>query len=155
MPDEPVLVGDDQDHGAVGVRGSAFTASAQRNGDVVYHVIQGTGFFKRNGKPEFDFPAGEGVRFDPGYGGYTLTTAWPAADQALVPAAQRPPKLTRVRLAGAHAGKRPTLRFTLNQNATITVQIQRGRHRVITRSTSVRRGARSLVLGALPRGLTR
>jgi hypothetical protein len=137
---------------AVGVRGSAFTASMQRNGDIVYHVIQGTGFFRVKGKREFDYPAGTGVRFDPDYGGYTPTSAWPAADQALVPAAQQPPKLTRVRLVGARAGKRPTLRFTLNENASITVQIQRGRHRVLKRTTLAHRGVRSLVLRALPRG---
>jgi hypothetical protein len=150
----------DSDHGfqqlgptiASGVRGSAFTASVQPNGEIVYHVIQGTGFIRIKGKPEFDFPAGEGVRFDPDYGGYAVTTVWPAADQALVPAAQRPPKLTRVRLAGAHAGKRPTLHFTLNENATVTVQVQRGRRRVLKRSASVRHGSRSLTLGALPRG---
>jgi hypothetical protein len=137
---------------AVGVRGSAFTASVQRNGDIVYHVIQGTGFIKIKGKREFDYPAGEGVRFDPDYGGYTMTTAWPAADQALVPAAQQPPKLTHVRLVGAHAGKRPTLHFTVNENAAITVQIQRGRHRVLRRTSAARHGARSLVLASLPRG---
>jgi hypothetical protein len=137
---------------AVGVRGSAFTASVQRNGDIVYHVIQGTGFIKTKGKREFDYPAGEGVRFDPDYGGYTMTTAWPAADQALVPAAQQPPKLTHVRLVGAHAGKRPTLHFTVNENAAITVQIQRGRHRVLRRTSAARHGARSLVLATLPRG---
>ncbi len=119
---------------AIGVRGSAFTASVQRNGDIVYHVIQGTGFIKIKGKREFDYPAGEGVRFDPDYGGYVMTAAWPAADQALVPVAQRPPKLTHVRLDSAHAGKRPTLHFTLNENATITVQIQRGPHRVLKRT---------------------
>ena len=137
---------------ASGVRGSAFTASMQRNGDVIYHVIQGTGFIKVKGKPEFDFPAGEGVRFDPDYGAYTVTTAWPAADRALVPGAQLPPKLTRVRLVGAHAGKRPTLHFTLNENATVTVQVLRGRRRVLMRTTAVRHGARSLTLSALPRG---
>ncbi len=137
---------------AVGVRGSAFTASMQGNGDIVYHVIQGTGFIKVKGKPEFDFPAGEGVRFDPDYGAYTVTTAWPAADRALVPGAQLPPKLTRVRLVGAHAGKRPTLHFTLNENATVTVQVLRGRRRVLMRTTAVRHGARSLTLSALPRG---
>jgi hypothetical protein len=137
---------------ASGVRGSAFTASLQPNGDIVYHVIQGTGFIKVKGKREFDFPAGEGVRFDPDYGGYSMTTAWPATDQALVPATQRPPKLTRVRLAAAHAGKRPTLHFTLNETATITVQIQRGRHRVLKRTASARRGTHSLALTALARG---
>ena len=136
----------------VGVRGSALTASVQRNGDIVYHVIQGTGFVKLKGKPEFDFPAGEGVRFDPDYGGYTLTIAWPATDQALVPAAQQPPKLTHVRLVGAHAGKRPTLHFTLNQNAAVTVQVQRGAHHVLKRTTTVRHGSRAIMLKALPRG---
>lgn len=141
---EPTIAG--------GVRGSAFTASVQRNGDILYHVIEGTGFIKIKGKREFDFPAGEGVRFDADYSAYSITTAWPAADQALVPATQRPPRLTGVRLVGAHAGKRPTLHFTLNQNAAITVQIQRGRHRLLKRMTSARHGARALTLRALPRG---
>ncbi len=135
-----------------GVRGSAFTASVQHNGDIVYHVIQGTGFIKPKGKPEFDFPAGEGVRFDPHSGGYSLTMAWPATDQALVPAAQQPPKLMHVRLAGAHAGKRLTLHFTLNENATVTVQVQRGAHHVVKRTAAVRHGSRAITLKALPRG---
>jgi hypothetical protein len=137
---------------ASGVRGSAFTASVQGNDDIIYHVIQGTGFIKIKGKREFDFPAGEGVRFDPHYGRYSMTTAWPAADRALVPAAQRPPKLTHVRLTGARAGKRPTLHFALSENATLTVQIQRGAHRVLKRITSAHRGAHTLALRALSRG---
>ena len=137
---------------ASGVRGSAFTASVQRNGTIIYHVIQGTGFIKVKGKREFDFPAGEGVRFDPSYGGYSMTAAWPAADQALVPTAQRPPQLTRVRLAGTHAGKRPTLHFTVHEKATVTVQVQRGAGHVLKRTTPVRAGAHTLALHALPRG---
>jgi FecR protein len=137
---------------AVGVRGSAFTASVQPGGDVVYHVIQGVGFVRVNGKKEFDFPAGEGVRLNPGYGEYTLTTAWPAADQALVPAAQQPPTVTAVRLTGARAGRQSKLHFTLNEKATVTVQIQRGKHRVLTRKAAVGPGARVLTLKALPKG---
>jgi hypothetical protein len=138
--------------GGTGVRGSAFTASVQHNGDVVLHVIQGTGFIKVKGKPEHDFPAGEGIRFDPGSGGYTATAMWPAADQALVPAAQRPPMLTGVRLVGARAGKRATLHFTLSEKATVTVQVKRGTHGVLKRTASARRGAGKLVLRALSRG---
>lgn len=137
---------------AVGVRGSAFTASVQHNGDIVYHVIEGTGFIRIKGKREFDYPAGEGVHFDPDYGGYTMTAAWPAADQALVPAAQRPPKLTKVRLVGARAGQRPTLHFTLSEKATVTVLVKRGKHGVLTRTASARRGAGTVVLHALKRG---
>jgi len=138
--------------GGTGVRGSAFTASLQHNGDILLHVIQGTGFITVKGKPEHDFPAGEGIRFDPGSGAYTATNVWPAADQALVPPAQRPPKLTKVRLVGTRAGKRPTLHFTLSEKASVTVQIQRGSHRVLKRTTSARRGAGSLRLSALHRG---
>ena len=137
---------------AVGVRGSAFTASVQSGGDVVYHVTEGTGFIKVKGKPEFDFPAGEGVRFDPDYGPYALTTAWPSADQALVPMAQRPPKLTGVRLVGVHARKRATLRFTLNESAAVTVLVQRGRHRVLQRTVAAHQGAGAVKLGSLPPG---
>jgi hypothetical protein len=135
-----------------GVRGSAFTASVQHNGDILLHVIQGTGFIKVKGKPEHDFPAGEGIRLDPGSGGYTATSEWPAADQALVPAAQRPPTLTKVRLVGARAGKRPALHFTLSEKATVTVQVTRGAHRVLQRTASARRGAGTIVLRALKRG---
>lgn len=135
-----------------GVRGSALTESVQPDGGILLHVIQGTGFVRVRGKPEVDFPAGEGLLLHPGHGGYTLTTAWPAADQALVPTAQRPPKLTGVRLVGAHPGKRATLRFTLNENATVTVEVQRGTHRVLKRTASARHGSRSLSLRALPRG---
>ena len=137
---------------AVGVRGSAFTASVQPGGDVVYHVTQGTGFVKVKGKPELDFPAGEGVRFDPDYGPYTLTTAWPSADQALVPSAQRPPKLTGLRLVVAHAGKRATLHFKLNESAAVTVVVQRGKRRVLQRKEAAHKGAGAVKLGSLPRG---
>jgi hypothetical protein len=135
---------------AVGTRGSALTASVQPNGQVLYHVIEGTGFIKVVGKPEVDFPAGEGVLLDPDYGTYALTTAWPAADQALVPAAQMPPRLTGVRLTGA--GKRTMLHFKLNENAAVTVQVQRGKRRVLRRKANAHRGAGSIKLGALPRG---
>jgi hypothetical protein len=81
-----------------------------------------------------------------------MTTTWPAADQALVPAAQLPPKLTGVRLVGAHAGKRSGLHFRLNENAAVTVQVQRAKHRVLQRKVAAHKGAGSVKLGSLPRG---
>ena len=131
-----------------GVRGCAFTASVQADGKILFHVIQGTGYIRVRGKPEVDFPAGEGLLLNPSSGAYTMTTTWPAADQGLVPAAQQPPKLTGVRIAG----RPPTLHFTLNENATVTVQIQRGRRRMLKRTASAHRGSRTLKLKALPRG---
>lgn len=138
---------------AVGVRGSALTASVRPDGEVLYHVIEGTGFVKVTGKPEVDFPAGEGLLYDQGYGShYTLTTSWPAADRALVPAAQQPPRISGVRLTGARAGSRPTLRFKLSENATVTARIERGKRRVVSKRISARRGTGSLRIGVLARG---
>jgi len=135
-----------------GVRGCAFTASVQADGKILFHVIQGKGFIRVKGKPEVDFPSGEGLLLNPSSGAYTMTTAWPAADQALVPAKQQPPKLTGVRLTGTRAGRPPKLHLALNKKATVTVQIQRGKHRVLTRTASVRPGSRVLTLKALPKG---
>jgi hypothetical protein len=135
---------------APGVRGSSFTASIGPGGQMRFHVIEGTGFIQVPGKPEFDFPAGEGVLVSGSH--FTVTTNWPAADQALVPAGQRPPKLSGVRLTGARAGKRAKLRFTLNESAAVNVTLQRGRRRLQSRKASARRGAGSITLGALPRG---
>jgi hypothetical protein len=134
--------------GAPGVRGSALTESIQAGGRRLLHVIQGTGYIRVRGEPEVDFPAGEGLLLNPNSGAYTMTTAWPAADQALVPAAQRPPKLTGVRIAGRPA----VLHYTLSQNAAVTVQIQRGKRRVLKRTASARKGSRTLKLGPLPKG---
>jgi hypothetical protein len=133
-----------------GVRGSAYTASIQPDGKLLFHVIHGTGYVEINEKKVFFFPAGEGVLLNPANGHYTETSEWPAADQALVPANQTPPKLTNVRLIGS--GRRTTLRFKLNQNAAVTVQVQRGKRRVLSRTASARKGAGSIKLGALRRG---
>ena len=135
-----------------GVRGCAFTESMQPGGRILLHVIDGTGFVKVNRKPEVDFPAGEGLLLYPATGAYTMTTTWPAADQALVPPAQLPPMLTGLRLVGAHAGRRATLHFKLNEDATVTVQVQRAKHRVLQRKVAAPKGASSLKLGSLPRG---
>ena len=117
------------------------------------HVIDRTGFIKVNGRPEVDFPAGEGLLLNPATGAYTMTLAWPAADQALVPAAQLPPKLTAVRLVGlAHAHKRATLHFKLSENAGVTVVVARGKHRVLQRKVAAHKGAGAVRLGSLPRG---
>jgi hypothetical protein len=133
-----------------GVRGSAFTASIQPDGQLLFHVIEGSGYVEMNEKKVFFFPAGEGVLLTPATGHYAETLDWPAADQALVPPAQVPPKLTNVRLTGS--GKRLALHFNLNQSAAVTVQVQRGKRRVLHRTANARRGAGSIKLGALPRG---
>ena len=106
---------------AVGVRGSAFTASVQRNGDIVYHVIQGTGFIRVKGKREFDYPAGTGVRFDPDYGGYTRRPRGRPPTRRSSPPRSGRPSSRRVRLVGARAGKRP--------DAALHAQRERHRHR--------------------------
>jgi hypothetical protein len=135
---------------APGVRGSAFTASIGPGGRLLFHVIEGTGFVRVAGRPDFDFAAGEGVMIQGSH--YVLTTSWPATDRALVPAAQLPPALTGVRLLGARAGKRGTLVFKLNENATVSVRVQRGKRRVLSRKAAARRGTDALKLSALPRG---
>jgi hypothetical protein len=117
---------------------------------VLLHVIEGTGFFKEVGEKEFDFPAGEGLIYSNSH--YKVTTTWPAADQALVPAAQLGPKLSALRVAGRRAAKPLTLHLKLSQNAKVTVQIVRGKKKVLSRTLSERRGARSITLKALPKG---
>jgi hypothetical protein len=138
------------DRAAGGVRGSEFTASVRRGGKVLYHVIEGTGFFRIKGEKEFDFPAGEGLIYSDSH--YAVTTTWPAADQALVPKAQLGPKLTALKLVGHRAGKATTLHFKLSQNAKVTIQIVRGKKRVLRKKRSERHGARSIKLGSLPKG---
>ena len=114
-----------------GVRGSALTASVQRNGDIVYHVIQGTGFIKLKGKPEFDFPAGEGVRFDPDYGGYTHDDGVAGRRSGACPG----------RAAAAQAHARPARRRPRRQAAHTALHAQRERHR--HRPGAARRASRA------------
>lgn len=135
---------------AGGVRCSEFTESVRPGGKVLMHVIEGTGFFKIKGEKEVDFPAGEGLIYSDSH--YAVTTTWPAADQALVPKAQRGPKLTALKLVGHRAGKATTLHFKLSQNAKVTVQIVRGRKKVLSKKLSERHGARSIKLKPLPKG---
>jgi hypothetical protein len=133
-----------------GVRGSAFTASIMPGGKVLFHVIEGTGFVRIKGKREFDFPAGEGVVLYHSH--YTVTTIWPTADQLLVPAAQRPPAIIGIHLDARHGGRTLTLHLKLSQNATVRVQIMRGKRRVLTKKISARHGATSIHLRSLPSG---
>ncbi len=135
-----------------GVRGSAFTESVQPNGQVLFHVIQGTGFIRVTGRPEFDFPAGEGVMLTPKSRAYTETTGWPATDRALVPALQMPPALAGVRVTGGRAHRRAVVHFKLGARATVTVQVTRGRHRVVNHKAGERSGAGSIKLSKLPQG---
>jgi hypothetical protein len=136
----------------VGNRGSAFTESLLPNGQVLFHVIQGVGFIIGAHQHEVDFPAGDGVLVNSKHRTYTVTTSWPAAARALVPSAQLTPKLTNLTISRARAGARPILRFRLNEPAAVTVQIQRGKRRVLQRKQAARPGTRAIKLGVLRRG---
>ncbi len=72
------------------MRGSEFTLTAEHDGGIT-HVIEGTGYVDVKGHKEFTYPAGLGV--DIRGTSVAITTSWPTAAQALVPAADRPPKL--------------------------------------------------------------
>ena len=47
--------------GCCGIRGCVGMAAVLRGGKLLLHVIEGSGFVRFAGRPEFDFPAGEGV----------------------------------------------------------------------------------------------
>lgn len=137
---------------AVGVRGSAFTASrARAGGPMTFHAIQGQGFIRMNGKPEVDFPAGMTVIVDGA--SYRFVTSWPAADQALVPPAQRPPALAQVKLHGG-AGANARLSLTLGKPASLLVQVLKGKRVVATFRARGHKGKNTLhpLRHRLPRG---
>jgi hypothetical protein len=78
------------------------------------------------------------------------TTRWPASAQHLVPAATRPPALSRLAVP-AH-GRKLRLRFRLDQPARVTAVVTRGHKRVARRSVSARRGTHQLKLPHLHKG---
>lgn len=127
---------------AAGVRGSAFTASrSSSTGPITFHVIEGVGFF-RVGRQEVDFPAGDTLVFNGSR--YTLSSVWPVTDQTLVPSDQMPPKLTSVRLGKPANGLLPPLTLRLNQPASISVQILKGKRVVLRYSARGRKGHNSI-----------
>ncbi len=125
------------DRAVTGVRGSEFTLTAEHDGGIA-HVIEGTGYVDVKGHKEFTYPAGLGV--DIRGTSVAITTSWPTAAQALVPAADRPPKLTGVSLRHAALGRGAQLRFRLDRSAAVRVQLLRGTRVLTTRTFSAQRG---------------
>jgi FecR protein len=123
-----------------GVRGSEYTLDV-RGKDPIAHVIEGTGFVQYAGRPEFDYPAGLSAVI--GKKSATLTSRWPAADRALVPAGKRPPTLTRLRLSGPKGRPGARLGFRLDQKCSLTLQLLKGNKVVSTKKLRGRKGKNS------------
>jgi hypothetical protein len=146
---------------APGVRGAgdAATASGQAQPSItldttrgLFHVISGFhASVKVGNHPPLAVAAGQTARIT--RAGATIVTQWPPADQALVPAAWAPPKLSGVH-AAAIPGKPPVLSVRLSQAAKLTIVVARGGHRVLSLAASGRKGTTRVELRrALPPGL--
>jgi hypothetical protein len=132
---------------APGVRGAAdaATASAQAQPSFtldttrgLFHVISGfhASVTVGNHRP-LPVAAGETARITPA--GASIVTQWPQADQALVPAALLPPKLSGVRATGA-SGTPPILSVRLSQASKLTIVIRRGGRKVLSLIAPGRKG---------------
>jgi len=124
-----------------GVRGSEYTLDVHGKREIA-HVIEGTGFVQYPGKPEFHYPAGMSVLI--GKKSATLTSTWPAADRALVPAGKLPPTLTKVKLSGPKGRPGARLSFKLGEKSSLKLQLLKGKKVVSTRKLSGRKGKNSL-----------
>lgn len=148
------LGGNDQfemtsDRAVVGVRGCEVTGSvAPGSKTIVYHVIQGKGFIRLPGKAEQHFPAGYTATVSPT--SYKLSTIWPASQQALVPPAYLPPKLTTVKLAGSNLGPNSWLSYRLDHPAAVVVQVMSGKRVLASFKARGRAGLNKLRLNHKP-----
>jgi FecR-like protein len=136
---------------AAGVRGCQFTASIVPGRGLQMHVIQGRGFYIVGGHRSY-FPAGYTVLR---HGSVVkLSTAWPAAQRGLVPAASMPAKLSAVKLSGANLGPKAKLRLKLSRSASLAVKILKGKRVVASFKSSGRAGPNALTLRhkTLPKG---
>jgi hypothetical protein len=145
---------------APGVRGAADAASVSGQAQPsftldttrgLFHVISGFHASVRVGNhPPLPVAAGETARIT--RAGATIVTQWPSADQALVPAALLPPKLSGVRAAGA-AGAPPILSLRLSQPAKLAIVVRRGGRKVLSLIASARKGTTRINLRrSLPAG---
>jgi hypothetical protein len=116
-------------------------------GKLLVHVIQGSAFVQEPGKPDFDFPPGEGILVDGS--SYRETLQLPPGAAALLPCADRPPAVTAVK-ATAKAKKKPVVRFKLNEAAQLTVHVTHGKRAV---ATFTARGHSGTNILSLPRVL--
>ncbi len=117
--------------GSIGVHGAAFTAGrASVSAPLEVHAITGHGFVRYSRRLR--------IRFLPGYtaiagpNGVRLTTAWPPVERALVPPAQRPPRIDGVLLLDPRGGSAARLRLALDRPARVIVRLFRG-NRVASR----------------------
>jgi hypothetical protein len=133
--------------GGGGIRGCVVTGAVLPGGKLLVHVIQGTAFVQEPGKPDFDFPPGEGILFDGN--SYQETLQLPPGAAALLPRADRPPAVTAVK-ATAKAKKKPVVRFKLNEAAQLTVHVTHGKRTVATFTARGHAGTNTL---SLPRVL--
>jgi hypothetical protein len=124
-----------------GVRGSEFTLDMNGR-DPIAHVVEGTGYVQYKGKHEFDYPAGLSAII--GKKGVTLSSRWPAADRALVPAGKLPPTLTKVKLHGPKGRPKAKLTFKLGQKSSLQLQVLRGKKVVVKKKLKGRKGANSV-----------
>jgi hypothetical protein len=124
-----------------GVRGSEYTLDVTGR-DPIAHVIEGTGYVAYKGKPEFHYPAGLSAII--GKRSATLSSRWPAADRALVPAGKLPPKLSQVMLSGPKGRPKARLSFKLDRKSSLQLQVLRGRKVVAKKKLSGRKGKNSL-----------
>jgi hypothetical protein len=124
-----------------GVRGSEFTLDMNGR-DPIAHVVEGTGYVKYKGKREFHYAAGLSAII--GKRGVTLSSRWPAADRALVPAGKLPPRLTKVKLHGPRGRPKARLTFKLDQKSSLRLQVLRGKKIVAKTKLRGKKGANSL-----------
>jgi hypothetical protein len=111
--------------------GSVVTTSFTPQGDFTEHVIQGETQIQVGTGPADTITAGHGVSVINGQ--ITPTDDLPAAQRALLSTTLQPPvitvlKVTALKLRGArHLRARPRLGFRLDQAATVTVLLRKGR----------------------------
>lgn len=122
--------------------GGSMTVSKQPNGDVIAHSISGKGFVQIPGKPEFDYLAGQSALITAS--GVKLTSKWPAADRALVPAGELPPTISGLAISKATQGKKAQVRFKLDRKASVVVQVLKGKKVVVTKTVSGKKGKNSV-----------
>jgi FecR protein len=136
--------------GAIGIRGCVVTGAVLPGGKLLVHVVQGNGSLGLAGKPEFDFPAGEGILISGN--SYQETLRLPPGAASLLAARDRPPSITAVKATGK-ATERPVLRFKLSDTAQVKVYVRRGKRTVVSFAGPGKKGTNKLKLSkALPKG---
>jgi hypothetical protein len=136
--------------GEIGIRGCVGIVAMRPGGKVLVHVIEGIGFAHPRGKPQFDFPGGEGVLA--AGDSYHETASLPPGAASRIPARYRPPSITAVKVEGK-AHRHPVLRFRLSERAKLDALVMRGKRRVLEARRTGRAGANKLTFSkALPAG---